>query len=59
MHGINVISDFKSSRELLEKLGYYGINESFKEGEAILKENAYIKAIPIVTSGRIRVITDR
>ena len=33
-----------------------GFAKTFAEGEVILNENAYIKAIPIVTSGSIRVM---
>ena len=53
---LNNISEFKSSPEILEKLSEYGIAKSFSEGDVILAENANIKAIPIVTSGSIRVI---
>lgn len=50
------IAEFKSSPEIKEKLFEYGISKHFSEGEVILSENAYIKAIPIVTSGSIRVM---
>jgi len=38
------------------KLFSYGFAKTFEEGETILNENAYIKAIPIVTRGSIRVM---
>ena len=53
---LNTITEFKSSKELREKFADFGIAKTFAEGEAILNENAYIKAISTVTSGSIRVI---
>lgn len=48
--------DFDSSSEIKDKLIEYGYAKTFSEGDIILNENAYIKAIPIVTSGSIRVM---
>ena len=53
---LNTITEFKSSKELREKLSEFGFTKTFKEGDIILNENAYIKAIPIVTYGNIRVM---
>ena len=39
-----------------EKLVAYGVAKTFQEGDVILNENAYIKAIPIVSKGSIRVM---
>lgn len=50
------ITEFKYSPEVKEQLKKYGITKTFAEGEVILKENAYIKAIPIVTSGSVKVM---
>jgi CRP/FNR family transcriptional regulator len=50
------IIEFKSSPRVSAKLSEYGFTKHFKEGEVILNENAYIKAIPIVTHGSIRVM---
>lgn len=50
------IIEFKSSPLIREKLKGFGFAKTFAEGEVILSENAYIKAIPIVTNGSIRVI---
>lgn len=50
------ITEFNSSPEIKEKLAAYGTAKTFSEGEPILNENAYIKAIPIVISGSIRVM---
>lgn len=50
------LTEFKSTPEINEQLMTYGIAKSFKEGDVILNENAYINAIPIVTQGSIRVM---
>jgi|ERR1017187_100731 CRP/FNR family transcriptional regulator len=50
------IDEFKSLPKVREKLLAYGFVKTFAEGDVILNENAYIKAIPIVTSGSIRVM---
>ena len=50
------IIGFKSSSKISEELNKYGIVKTFKEGDIILKENAYIKSIPIVIKGAIRVM---
>ena len=50
------IIEFKSSPKIREKLVDYGFTRLFAENDVILNENAYIKAIPIVTKGRIRVM---
>lgn len=39
-----------------EKLLELGVIKSFNEGDVILNENSYIRAIPIVQSGAIKVI---
>ena len=50
------IEEFKSLPEIREKLMAYGFVKTFAEGDVILNEHSYIKAIPIVTSGSIRVM---
>ncbi|TAE89992.1 MAG: Crp/Fnr family transcriptional regulator [Bacteroidetes bacterium] len=50
------IIEFKSSPEIRERLAEVGIIKTYAEGEVILNENAYIKAIPIVTKGAIKVL---
>ncbi len=52
----NDVIEFKSSLALREKLISYGTARKFAEGDVILNENAYIRAIPIVTSGSIKVL---
>ncbi len=53
---LNNIDEFRSSPKIREKLYEYGMSKSFAEGEIILNENVYIKAIPIVTKGSIKVM---
>ncbi len=48
--------EFKSLPEVKEKLKDYGFIKTFAEGDIILNENAFIKAIPIVTRGNIKVM---
>lgn len=50
------IIEFKSSPQIREQLRKYGIAKTFAEGEIILNENAYIKAIPIVINGSVKVM---
>ena len=47
---------FQPSAKMLTKLFEYGQQKSFKEGDIILNENAYIKSVPIVISGSMRVM---
>lgn len=53
---LDKILEFKHTPEINEKLLDYGFTKRFAEGDVILNENAYIKAIPIVVSGSIRVM---
>ncbi len=55
-NAIDNISELQSSPELLEKLHEYCTVKSFKAGDVILSEDAYIRSIPIVARGIIRVI---
>jgi CRP/FNR family transcriptional regulator len=50
------IDEFKSSPLMNEKLYEYGIVKNFSSGDIILNENEYIRSIPIVTEGNIRVM---
>lgn len=56
MESLNDISEFQSSPELKEKLYTNSIQKKFSAGDIILNDNAYIRAIPIVTKGSIRVM---
>lgn len=53
---LNEIIEFKSAPLIIEKLSAFGFAKTFAEGDIILNENAYIKAIPIVINGSIRVM---
>jgi CRP/FNR family transcriptional regulator len=53
---LNDIPEFKSSSRLAEKLTDFGFTKTYAEGDVILNENAYVNAIPIVTTGMIRVM---
>lgn len=53
---LNNIEEFRSSPEIRKKLSEYGIAKTFEEGDIILNENAYIRSIPIVTRGNIKVL---
>ncbi len=56
MEVLDNIIEFKSSPKIKERLYAYGTAKTFSEGQIILNENAYIKAIPIVTRGSIKVM---
>lgn len=56
MEDLRHIDEFKSSPELVEKLNAHSIRKSYKAGDIILNENAYIRAIPIVSKGTLKVI---
>jgi len=56
MDNIAETLEFKSSPALREKLISYGTTKKFNAGDVILNENAYIRSIPIVLSGSIRVM---
>lgn len=56
MEELDKIYEFRYSPEIKEKLLHYGNLKTFKEGETVQNENAYVKAIPIVMSGSIRVM---
>lgn len=56
MDKLENIAEFRATPEIREKLLRYGTIKNFAEGEVILRENAYIKAIPIVTKGSMKVI---
>lgn len=56
MENLQQISEFHSSPELVKKLNEYGITKSYRAGDIMLNENAYIRSIPIVMKGMIKVI---
>ncbi len=56
MEQLDKIFEFRYSPEIKEKLLKYGNVKTFSEGDTIQNENAYIKAIPIVMNGSVRVM---
>ncbi len=56
MDQLNNIVEFQSSPQIRERLYEYGKAKTFLEGDVILDEDSYIKAIPIVTNGSIKVM---
>jgi len=56
MEQLEQIEEFKTSPELVEKLQQFSIRKAYKAGSVILNENAYIRSIPIVTQGTLKVI---
>jgi CRP/FNR family transcriptional regulator len=56
MEDLRQITEFKTSPELVEKLEQYSIRKEYEAGSIILNEKAYIRSIPIVTKGTLKVI---
>lgn len=56
MDGLQQITEFKSSPELVEKLYKYSILKTYQAGSIIVNENAHIRSIPIVTKGTMKVM---
>lgn len=56
MEDLYQVEEFKSSPELIEKLKQNSIPKNYKAGDVILNENSYIRSIPIVTKGVLKVI---
>lgn len=56
MQAFNEIVEFRTSLAVRKRLAEYSIPKVFKSGEVIQRENAYIKAIPIVSYGNIKVL---
>jgi len=53
---MNPTDNLRISAELKSKLSELGFEKTFEENDVILRESSYIKAIPIVLSGSIRVM---
>jgi CRP/FNR family transcriptional regulator len=53
---MNPTTILKISPELKAKLSELGFQKTFEENEVILRESSYIKAIPIVLQGSLRVM---
>jgi len=56
MDSLEQISELRSSPELIEKLYQFGLAKEYPAGTVILDENKYIRSIPIVTKGVLKVI---
>lgn len=56
MKQLEHITEFKSSPELIERLYEFSIQKEYEAGSVLLNENAYIRSIPIVTRGTLKVI---
>jgi len=50
------ITEFKTSLEIRKRLWEYSVVKTFKEGDNILIEGAYIKSIPIIARGSVKVM---
>ena len=48
--------EFRSSPEVRLKLLSYGIEKTFSEGEVILNEDTFVRAIPLVITGNVKVM---
>lgn len=56
MENLDKVEALKSSPELVAKLYQNSIQKSYKAGSIILNENSYIRAIPIVIKGSLKVL---
>ena len=56
MEGLQQIDELRTSPELMNRLKENSINKTYAAGDTILKENAYIRSIPIVISGTLKII---
>lgn len=56
MSNLDNITEFKSSPKIRQELMRFGISKTFREGDTILRENAYVHSIPIVMSGTVKVL---
>lgn len=55
MENLDQIEEFKSSPELIAKLYQNSIMKKYEAGSVILNENSYVRSIPIVTKGSMKV----
>ena len=56
MEYLEQIAEFKTAPELIEKLQKYGVRKKYKAGSTIFSEQAYLRSIPIVIKGTLKVI---
>lgn len=55
MH-LDQIQEFKASPKIRARISEFGFSKTYTEGDVILEENTYIRAIPIIMEGRIKVL---
>jgi CRP/FNR family transcriptional regulator len=55
-NGLHLITEFKSSPKIQKALLEFGILKHFSAQQPVLNENTYVRSIPIVISGSIRVM---
>ncbi|MCO5248749.1 MAG: Crp/Fnr family transcriptional regulator [Chitinophagales bacterium] len=56
MQELENVAEFRFSPDLKDDLNKYGIKKVFKDGDVILNEGAYIRSIPIILKGMMKVI---
>lgn len=56
MENLELITEFNSSPKLVAKLYEHSTRKHYKVGDSIVNENSYIRSIPLVVKGTLRVI---
>lgn len=56
MDSLNEIAEFRASKEVLQELQGDGVVKKINEGDLLLAEGSYVRSIPIVLKGSIRVV---
>lgn len=56
MEDLQQIAEFRSSPELIEKLYLHSIQKNYEAGSIILNKHSYIRSIPIVMAGSLKVV---
>ncbi|GAB3414196.1 Crp/Fnr family transcriptional regulator [Niabella aquatica] len=56
MEDLHQIAEFRSSPELIEKLYRHSIQKNYAAGRIILNKHSYIRSIPIVMRGTLKVV---
>ncbi len=56
MEQLRQVAEFRSTPELLYELERHGIRKKFSAGTTIFNEHSYIRSIPIVTKGILRIM---
>jgi CRP/FNR family transcriptional regulator len=53
---LDQLPEFKALPKVVEKLSEFGVVKKFYAGDSVLNENSYIKSIPIVINGSLKVM---